>query len=636
MEGGWDCKKLRTKCTELKTDIWRGMKLKKRKLFSAVLAVTVSIGMLTTSTFAQTNPQQDTSFAPKLPDYTKVDADLVRDVKSKGEKVQGKELKTYNGKSYSKPQDSERLQPKNVKDLHKKGIAIVVDFPVDTEGAVSDVPGVDYEQINIKYFKDLINGKTYNPYEMDMFEHLKNYNEQEASTNRTMENYFKEVSYNQFDMDIDVVGWVTLPNSYDYYLGQEKDYYNENGDAHMAEFVKDAITAAADQVDFSEYAVPAQPGDFWLHGDATEIDVDGVTINEIVPNLLIIHRGTGAEYNLDPNLIWSHKWDITSASYYGEYYKTGTPPDESTLEHTVVDGVVVDTYNIVPEVGQDITGYLKNVYPDHEVYGDPSYEGRDPSPPSVGVFAHEFAHVLGLPDLYDYGYDSEGVGMFSLMAGGSYGRDIQDRNYSGNTPVHLDAWSKTYIGFAKPKVVDKNESLTLNPVETSPDIYKVVVPGSDGREYFLLENRQQTGFDAGLEYNVDGKKLHGLVVYHVVEDILARNFSRPNEAQNWDLNHLGQSQVPVNPSNGERHYAVSVVQADGQFDLEKYLNDGDSGDVFPGKNGVTSISAKGNVGPNTTSLYNWGKKGTQTGIQFENIVEHKDGTITLDVAFNKK
>ncbi|MEH7384878.1 M6 family metalloprotease domain-containing protein [Bacillus sp. JJ1521] len=597
--------------------------MKKRKLFSAVLAVTVGIGLITTSTFAQTNPQQDTSFTPKLPDYSKLDADLTKDLKSKGEKVKGKELHGYNGKSYSKPQDTERLQPKKADELHKKGIAIVVDFPLKTKGAVSDVPGVNYDQIDIKYFNDLINGDTYNPYEMDMFKDLKTHNGKVASTNRTMKNYFKEVSYNQFNMDIDVVGWVDLPKPYDHYLGQDKLYYNENGDAHMAELVKDAITAAADQVDFSQYAVPAKPGDFWLHGDATSIEVDGKTIDQIVPNLLIIHRGTGAEYSLDPSIIWSHKWDITSASYYGEYYKTGTAPDESTLEHTVVDGVVVDTYNIVPEVGQDITGYY---------YGEP----RKPSPPSVGVFAHEFAHVLGLPDLYDYGYDSEGVGMFSLMAGGSYGRDMQDRNYSGNTPVHLDAWSKTYLGFAEPKEVIKNQTLTLKPVETNADIYKVVVPGSDGREYFLLENRQQRGFDAGLEYNADGQDLHGLVVYHVVEDILARNFSRPNEAQNWDLNHLGQSQVPVNPSNGERHYAVSVVQADGQFDLEKYLNDGDSGDVFPGKNKVTSISDKGNVGPNTTSLYKWAQKGTQTGIQFDNIVEQKDGTVTLKVTFNKK
>ncbi|WP_285858410.1 immune inhibitor A domain-containing protein [Neobacillus niacini] len=301
-------------------------------------------------------------------------------------------------------------------------------------------------------------------------------------------------------------------------------------------------------------------------------------------------------------------------------------------EHTVVDGVAVDTYNIVPEVGQDLTGYLKVAYPD---LVPENFTGRPPSPPSVGVFAHEFAHVLGLPDLYDYGYDSEGVGMYSLMAGGSYGRDMQNRNYSGNSPVHPDAWSKTYLGFAAPKEVTKSTSLTLRPVDQYPDIYKVIVPGSNGREYFLLENRQQKGFDAGLESNADGTALHGLVVYHVVEDILSRSFWRPNEAQNWDFNHLGLAQVPINPDNGERHYAVSVMQADGQYDMEWYLNDGDAGDVFSGKNNVTSISAKGNVAPNTTSLYQWSKKSTETGIQFDHIVEKVDGSITFNVKFTK-
>jgi immune inhibitor A len=600
-----------------------------KKLFSMGLILALVLVSIVPA-FAKTNPSPKSTFSPKLPDYHKVDPDLTREVKAKGGAIKGKELKTSNGKSYIKPQQSEKLQPKKPEDLMKKGIAIVVDFPV-SEGKVSDVPGVNYPQIPHGLFDDLMNGDTYNPYELNMFKDLATFNGKPASTNRTMKNYFNEVSYEKFSMEIDVTEWVTLPHSYDYYLGQNKGYYNENGDAHIGELVKDAIQLAAESVDFSQYAVPAQPGDFWLHGDATSFKIGDQTIDKIVPNILIIHRGTGAEFSLDPSLIWSHKWDITSASYYGQYYQTGTPPDEATLEHTVVDGVAVDTYNIVPEVGQDITGYLKVSNP-HLVPAD--YTGRPPSPPSVGVFAHEFAHVLGLPDLYDYGYDSEGVGIYSLMAGGSYGRDMANRNYSGNSPVHPDAWSKTYLGFATPTEVTKSQSLTLRPVDQHPDIYKVIVPGSNGREYFMLENRQQSGFDAGLEYNLDGKNLHGLVVYHVVEDILSRSFWRPNEAQNWDFNHLGLAQVPINPANGERHYAVSVMQADGQFDMERYLNDGDAGDVFPGKNNVTTISAKGNVAPNTTSLYQWSKKSTETGIQFDNIVE-KDGVITLDVKFTK-
>lgn len=616
--------------------------MKKVGLLFLVFIMIFSFFTLTISA----QPPSKESVSPKLPDYYKLDSDLAKEVKAKGNSVPGKKLHDYNGKAYMKPQNGETLDYKSVEDLKTKGIAIVVDFPVETEGAISDVPGVDYDRLPVDLFDDLINGDEYNPYELDMFKDLavhEVYTKEgelvqtiPASTDRTMKNFYQEVSYDKFSMDIDVAGWYTLPHSYDYYMGQDKGHYNENGDAYIAELVKDAITLAAEDLDFSQYAVPAEPGDFWAYGeDATSFEKDGQTIDKIVPNLLIIHRGTGAEFSLDPSIIWSHKWDITSASYYGEYYQTGTPPDESELEHFVVDGVALNTYNIVPEVGQDITGYLVNVYPD--IYVPGVYEGRDPSPPYVGVFAHEFGHVLGLPDLYDYGYDSEGVGMFSLMAGGSYGRDIQDRYYSGNTPVHPDAWSKTYLGFADPIEVSENASLTLRPSVDYPDIFKIDVPGSIGREYLLLENRQQTGFDAGLEYNADGSNLHGLVVYHVVEDILARNYSRPNEAQNWDNNHLGLANFKDNGpyATGEHHYAVSVLQADGNYDLEKYVNDGDAGDVFPGKFGVTSLLDNQRLNLNTTSVFKWGKANTETGIVLENITEDENGTVTVDVKFNQ-
>ncbi|MCM3765617.1 hypothetical protein [Neobacillus niacini] len=84
-------------------------------------------------------------------------------MKAKGGAIKGKELKTSNGKSYIKPQQSEKLQPKKPEELIKKGIAIVVDFPVETPGEISDVPGVNYPQIPYHYFNDLMNGDTYNP-----------------------------------------------------------------------------------------------------------------------------------------------------------------------------------------------------------------------------------------------------------------------------------------------------------------------------------------------------------------------------------------------------------------------------------------------------------------------------------------
>lgn len=581
-------------------------------------------------------------FAQTLPSYEKLDKELLNEAKANGEKVTGKDLKGFNGKAYMKPGNLGKLEPKDVTGKDRKGIAILVDFPItNTEGKISDVPGVNYDQVPEELFENMLDGDTYNPYELPLFSWIKEAAEKKGitpATNRTLNDYYKEVSYDQFRINVDVKGWYTLPQSYEYYLGQNNGYYNENGDAHIGELVKDAIKLAkADGVNFKDYAVPAQAGDFAdLYGDATSFtDENGNNVTEIVPNVFIIHRGTGAEYSRDPRIIWSHKWDILSASYYGQYYQTGVYPDEKSLKYEVVDGVAVNTYNICPEVGQDISGYR---YKDEN--GNPI---RKASPADVGVFAHEFGHVLGLPDQYDYGYDSEGTGMFTIMAGGSYGRDVNtddallNRYFSGFCPVHMDGWSKYYLGFAAPKEVNPGEgkeTITLRPVAESPDIYKVVVPGSDGKEYFLLENRQQVGYDKGLAYTKDGQNTHGLAVYHIDENVLMRNFHRPNEAANWDWNFRGKNYK--DPETGENHYGISLIQADGKWDMEKGINDGDSGDLYNSINKYSKLSPEITSTPNTVSYYKWGAdpRGI-TGITVENITEDSEGTITATVYFAK-
>jgi immune inhibitor A len=585
-------------------------------------------------------------FVQTLPSYEKLDKELVQEARTNGTNAVGKDLHGYNGNAYVKPGSSGELKPLDVRGKDKKGIAILVDFPVEnTVGKISDVPGVNFAPIPVSQFEGVLNGTVYNPYQLPMFSWIKTEAEKmgiSVATDRTLNNYYKEVSYDQFKINVDVKGWYTLPHNYEYYLGQNSGYYNENGDAHIGELVKDAI-ALADKagVDFSQYAVDAKPGDFAdLYGNDASTP-DG--ISKVVPNIFIIHRGTGAEYSRDPSVIWSHKWDILSASYYGEYYQTGNYPADSTLKYEVVDGVVVNTYNVCPEVGQDITEY----------YTKPAgIAKRQPSPVDPGVFAHEFGHVLGLPDQYDYGYDSEGTGMFTLMAGGSYGRDVNTSNillnryFSGFSPVHMDAWSKYYLGFIKPTVITKEalgsnvQQITLQAaaqspnkkgIYTAPNYYKIIVPGSNGKEYFLLENRQQTGYDKGLAYNVDGKNLHGLVIYHVDETVLMRNFDRPNEAANWDWNNRGANYT--DPSTGENHYGIAVVQADGKWDMEKYNNDGDSGDVYPGTAKVTALTTNIKSSINTTSYYMWGTDSrSYTGITIDNIQE-TNGVITANVYF---
>ncbi|PFN76187.1 hypothetical protein COJ85_32905 [Bacillus sp. AFS076308] len=472
----------------------------------------------------------------------------------------------------------------------QKVIALSLKFPDEVPSKVS------YEHMPLAQLNNLLFGTEYNPYEMKQFEKYATYNGVSAPTNRTLKNYYKEASYGKVNVSGEVIE-VQMPHPYSYYkIGQEVGVVsNDYGDYTMALLVNDAVKAADAQVDFSQFAV-----------------------NGEVPNIFLIHPGTGAEWNLDPGIIWSHKWEVSEAAYYNEYVNTGVEPANWDYEaHKItVDGVKVNSYAIEPEVGGDLTGYLGAV--------------SGPYPPQVGVYAHEFGHVLGLPDLYDYGYDSEAMGAYTIMASGSWTRYPNAAPYSGNSPVHFDAWSKVFLGLEGVDTLTTGQkTYTLNPASSAKGAVKLVVPGSNGSEYFLLENRQQQPgtFDLGLSRYGS----HGLAIYHVDENVLSRNFWRPNEAQNWFQSR--KQQVIQDPSTGETHYGVAVIQADNQWDLERNRNSGDPGDLFTTGKVFSPTST-----PNSGSYYFSNGTGTATnytGIFVKNMKENADGSITFTAGFEK-
>ena len=338
------------------------------------------------------------------------------------------------------------------------------------------------------------------------------------------------------------------------------------------------------------------------------------TVTGEVPNLFVVHAGTGAEWSTDPRIIWSHSWNIA--------YET----DPAYANGYVADGVKIINYATMPEVGGDVTGYLGIV--------------RGPYPPTVGVYAHEYGHVLGLPDQYDYGYESEGTGMFSLMAGGSWNAYPYSQIYWGNSPSHLDAWSKFRLGFVNPTEVTSASGVTpatLPPVETQPVVYRMAVPNSGGMEYFLFENRQRVGFDEGLVSVGRGSDgvlrlyaVHGLAIYHVDDGVLTRNYWRPNEAENWkEFRSEGWRKAWT----GEAHYGVSMIQADGRWHLEHGANSGDPGDLYPGSSAVTAYGS--GTSPNSSNYYFWAgsePKFGYSGVTVEAIKE-TSGQITARLSY---
>ncbi|MGG3470368.1 M6 family metalloprotease domain-containing protein [Neobacillus pocheonensis] len=465
--------------------------------------------------------------------------------------------------------------------------------------------GAPATQVPAKYFNDLIFGDTYNPYELPQFSKFDGPN---VPKNRTMQNAYKENSYGKVTLTTDDAPkeWVTLPYDAHHYLGQDLgDLDNTNGYGHMGDLVADVLNAADAQVDFSKYAV------------------DGV-----VPNVFIVHAGTGAEWSGDPQQVWSHKWDIQSALYYQPYYHDGTLQDENKFmednkDKWTKDGVTIGTYTIEPEIGGNVAGY-------NGVNGYDDALKTGPYPTQAGVFSHEFGHALGLPDLYDVDYTSQGAGNYTIMAGGSWMSYPRGNAYLGNSPTNFDPFSKMFLGWANPINVaptDGEKTITLPPVNkagASKGFVKMEVPGSNGTEYYLFENVQQVGFNQGL--NRQGADSHGLVAWHVDENTLKHyemGFNDVNSVESYG-NKIYNVNDPEN--GGVTHYGLSVVQKDGKFDLEKNVNRGDAGDFF--KTGDVLKSNQANVYSGSFYFFKGYNGVGLSGINVKNIKENEDGSLT--------
>lgn len=127
---------------------------------------------------------------------------------------------------------------------------------------------------------------------------------------------------------------------------------------------------------------------------------------------------------------------------------------------------------------------------------------------SIGVHCHEFGHMLGLPDFYGYGHRT-GVGKFCTMAIGHLGNGVAGKD----RPFHLCAYCKIRLGWLQPQIIHPGDRqvVALRPIEGSnKEAIKLLISRS-GDEYFLLEARSRTGFDADFWRD-------GLLIWHVGED----------------------------------------------------------------------------------------------------------------------
>jgi immune inhibitor A len=282
----------------------------------------------------------------------------------------------------------------------------------------------------------------------------------------SMQDYYSEVSYGQFTIsDSSVVSqWLRAPQLYSFYIGDSFGIYPGTYPNNVQGIVWAACSLADPYIDFSGF----------------DEDSDG-----IVDAIFIVHAGPGAEETGDINYVWSHQWQLSNTG-------SGCPGPYHTD-----DGVDVDHYSMEPERFETYAGCI-----------------------TVGVFAHEFGHILGLPDLYDRDGSTNGLGMFTIMAAGSWGR-AQSGDLPGSSPTHFCVWSKYQFGWIVPTAVDRlgvsqRENELIPCAAHSSSAYRLLedpsgpdwdLYGGTG-EYFLVENRFRSGYDQSLPGD-------GLLILHV-------------------------------------------------------------------------------------------------------------------------
>jgi len=194
------------------------------------------------------------------------------------------------------------------------------------------------------------------------------------------------------------------------------------------------------------------PDSWQLLRDAIPIiseEVDVTAYEEIV----IMHAGCGQESSRSPGDIWS----VTYMRWL-----VNTPKR------------IFERFAIVPE-----------------------FEARGLD--TMGVYTHEFGHLLGLPDLYSS--TMEQVGPWDLMARGAW-----NGKPPGSTPAEMIAWDRIFLGWIAPDHIlnvtrQARINATVDPIELpSPGLQAIIVQASsqDMKHYYIVEVRQKIGYDTAL------------------------------------------------------------------------------------------------------------------------------------------
>ena len=357
----------------------------------------------------------------------------------------------------------------------------------------------------------------------------------------SMRDYFYAQSEGQFELTFDVVGPYTVSQNYSYY--GENDYQGD--DKHPAEMVIEALKLADPYVNFADY----------------DWDGDGT-----VEQVYVVYAGKGEADGGATNTIWPHEYELSSAEVYG---------DGDGIQ--CLDGVYINTYACGSE-----------------------QNGSTGATAGIGTMCHEFSHCLGYPDFYDTDY-SGGQGMFAwdLMDSGSYNDD-------GYRPAGYTSYERWVAGWKEPIELVYTQNITnMGALQTNGSNTYVIYNKGNRNEYYLLENRQKTGWVTSLPGA-------GLLILHVDYNATVWANNKPND----DPSHQRMTWVAA-----DNEYQYTMYQGTKYFTESGAMND-----PFP----YGSVNAFGKNTTPAAKLYNKNIDNTYyLDSSIDNITQNSDGTISF-------
>ena len=341
-------------------------------------------------------------------------------------------------------------------------------------------------------------------------------------------------------------------------LSKKQSYYGQNdsdgNDMHPGEMVIEALKAIKDTTDFAQY------------------DWDG---DKEVDQVYIIYAGRGEADGGPGNVIWPHEYTLTEEGM-----------SEAGIKPQTFNGITVDTYACSNEIDEN-----------SQTAG-------------IGNICHEFSHCLGYPDMYDTEYQNSGMGYWDLMDAGAY-------NGNGFCPPEYTSYERWVAGWKEP-IELKNDTVITNmkAISENGDCFIMRNDNCD-TEYYLLENRQFTGWDKELPGS-------GLLILHVdyYEDVW--NDNSVNTTSGIYDNGKGHECLTWVAADNEKKY--TVYQGDRYYDLYDMVTD-----TYP----YEKCDSFSNRSKPAATVYHKNTDGSKyLNKKVTGIKQNKDGSISFNFALD--